>query len=155
MVNIPGITSTAVSYTHLISLTGISFSVSLPKEHLQYNVDQEALTKVVSNLLTNAMKYARSRIMVILDEHLSAEGRTLSICVRDDGPGIPQDECSKVFEPFYQVGNAGNNGSGVGIGLSLVKLLDVYKRQPVAPAICPKILLALEDSSLASAGRPQ
>ena len=106
-----------------ISLTGISFSVSLPKEHLQYNVDQEALTKIVSNLLTNAMKYARTRIMVILDEHLSAEGRTLSLCVRDDGPGIPQEECSKVFEPFYQVGNTGNNGSGVGIGLSLVKLL--------------------------------
>ena len=106
-----------------ISLIGISFSVSLPKEHLQYNVDQEALTKIISNLLTNAMKYARTRIMVILDEHLSAEGRTLSLCVRDDGPGIPQEECSKVFEPFYQVGNTGNNGSGVGIGLSLVKLL--------------------------------
>ena len=106
-----------------ISLTGISFSVSLPKEHLQYNVDQEALTKIISNLLTNAMKYAHTRIMVILDEHLSAEGRTLSLCVRDDGPGIPQEECSKVFEPFYQVGNTGNNGSGVGIGLSLVRLL--------------------------------
>lgn len=122
-VNINRMTEEIIDRFRAISLTGISFSVSLPKEHLQYNVDQEALTKIVSNLLTNAMKYARSRIMVILDEHLSAEGRTLSICVRDDGPGIPQDECSKVFEPFYQVGNAGNNGSGVGIGLSLVKLL--------------------------------
>ena len=54
--------------------------------------------------------------MVIMDEHLSSEGRTLSLCVRDDGPGIPQEECSKVSEPFYQVGNTGNNGSGVGIG---------------------------------------
>ncbi len=87
-----------------ISLTGISFSVSLPKEHLQYNVDQEALTKIVSNLLTNAMKYARTRIMVILDEHLSAEGRTLSLCVRDDGPGIPQEECSKVFRTVLSSG---------------------------------------------------
>ena len=95
-----------------ISLTGISFSVSLPEEHLQYNVDQEALTKIVSNLLTNAMKYARTCIRVIMDEHLSSEGRILSICVRDDGPGIPQEECGKVFEPFYQVGNAGNNGVG-------------------------------------------
>lgn len=68
-----------------ISLTGISFSVSLPEEHLQYNVDQEALTKIVSNLLTNAMKYARTCIRVIMDEHLSSEGRILSICVRDDG----------------------------------------------------------------------
>ena len=58
-----------------ISLTGISFSVSLPKGHLRYNVDQEALTKIVSNLLTNAMKYARTRIMVILDEHLSTVGK--------------------------------------------------------------------------------
>lgn len=106
-----------------ISLTGISFDVSLPKEHLQYNVDQEALTKIVSNLLTNAMKYARTRIMVILDEHSMGDRRTLSLSVRDDGPGIPQEEYSKVFEPFYQGGNAVNNASGVGIGLSLVKLL--------------------------------
>ncbi|HJD74746.1 MAG TPA: response regulator [Bacteroides reticulotermitis] len=106
-----------------ISLTGISFNISLPKEHLQYNIDQEALTKIISNLLANAMKYAHTQIMVILDEYISSEKRTLSICVRDDGPGVPKDEWNKVFEPFYQAGNISNNGSGVGIGLSLVKLL--------------------------------
>lgn len=106
-----------------ISLKGISFSISLPKEHLYYNVDQEALTKIISNLLTNAMKYARTQIMVILDEHLSSEGHTLSVCIRDDGPGVPPDEYSNIFEPFYQAEKTSNNGSGVGIGLSLVKLL--------------------------------
>lgn len=106
-----------------ISLTGISISASLPEEHLQYNVDQEALTKIVSNLLSNATKYARTQIVVILNEHPSTQGRMLTICVRDDGPGIPQDEYTKVFEPFYQAGNTAHTGSGVGIGLSLVKLL--------------------------------
>ncbi|MCI1647011.1 MAG: ATP-binding protein [Bacteroides sp.] len=106
-----------------ISLAGISFSVSLPEKHLEYNVDEEAMTKIISNLLTNAMKFARTQIMIMLDEHLSAEAHILSIRVRDDGPGIPKDECSKVFEPFYQVGNVSNSGSGVGIGLSLVRLL--------------------------------
>ena len=48
------------------------------------------------------MKYARTRIMVIMDEHLSSEGRTLSLCVRDDGPGIPQEECSKVSNRFIR-----------------------------------------------------
>lgn len=106
-----------------ISLTGISISVSLPEKSLQYNIDQEALTKVFSNLLTNAIRYAHTQIMVILDEHVTTTGRILSIRVRDDGPGIPEYEYSKVFEPFYQAANTGNTGSGVGIGLSLVKLL--------------------------------
>lgn len=39
------------------------------------------------------------------------------------GPGIPPDEYNKVFEPFYQAENASNKGVGVGIGLSLVRLL--------------------------------
>lgn len=107
-----------------ISLNGISFGVSLPEKHLIYNVDGEALTKIVSNLLTNAMKYARKSIAVTLSEQLSDEGRMFSFRVRDDGVGIPPEECAKVFEPFYQVDNGRRNTTGgVGIGLSLVKLL--------------------------------
>lgn len=57
-----------------ISLIGISFSVSLPKEHLQYNVDQEALTKIISNLLTNAYE-------ICPHPHYGDFGRT-SVCRR-------------------------------------------------------------------------
>lgn len=121
--DINGLVENVIERFRTISLEGISFSVSLPEKHLLYNVDQEALTKIVSNLLTNAMKYARTSIMVMLDEHLSSDSRTLCLYIRDDGPGIPPDEYNKVFEPFYQAENASNKGVGVGIGLSLVRLL--------------------------------
>lgn len=81
-VNINRMTEEIIDRFRAISLTGISFSVSLPKEHLQYNVDQEALTKVVSNLLTNAMKYARSRIMVIGRAFVRRRTYSFHLCTR-------------------------------------------------------------------------
>ena len=104
------------------STNGLSFNISLPEHELIFNVDKEALTKIISNLLTNAMKYGHTSIAVKAYEKKDDNTRILHIKVADDGPGIPQEEQVKVFEPFYQTEYA-NKKSGVGIGLSLVKLL--------------------------------
>ena len=104
------------------STNGLSFNISLPEHELIFNVDKEALTKIISNLLTNAMKYGHTSIAVKAYEKKDDNTRILHIQVADDGPGIPQEEQVKVFEPFYQTEYA-NKKSGVGIGLSLVKLL--------------------------------
>lgn len=106
-----------------VSLSGVSIEPILPAAHLIYNIDREALTKIVSNLLTNAMKYTRSRITVSLAEKGSDGVRAMEIRVSDDGPGIAPNERQKVFEPFYQAAGGPASGNGVGIGLSLVKLL--------------------------------
>ena len=75
----------------------------------------------MSNLLSNALKYARSEITVSLADIHDRTGRYISIEVKDDGPGIPSEIREKVFEPFFQ--GAAYSGNGFGIGLSLVKLL--------------------------------
>lgn len=102
----------------------ISITADLPDEHLIYSVDSEALIKIVSNLLNNALKFARSVISISMKETIDGNKKYVRICVRDNGPGIEPDEASKIFEPFFQSSKNGSGStSGVGIGLSLVRLL--------------------------------
>jgi signal transduction histidine kinase len=50
------------------------------------------------------------------------EANVLQIAVSDDGPGIPEDEMEKVFEPFYRVeGSRNRNSGGSGLGLSIAR----------------------------------
>lgn len=90
--------------------------MTYPNEHFHADVDKEAITKVLSNLLTNANKYTESRIEVRFQEH--PERQTFSIEVKDNGKGMYEEELKKIFKPFYQ---ASENKPGTGIGLSIVK----------------------------------
>jgi len=75
------------------------------------------LNTVVRNLIDNAIRYSGrgSRVDVKISTH---EERAL-IEVQDNGPGIPESERTKVFDPFYRL--SGNTESGSGLGLSIVK----------------------------------
>ena len=103
-------------FSPTLQQNGVSFSVTYPDEHFHADVDKEALTKVLSNLLTNANKYTQSRIEVRFQEH--PEKQTFSIEVKDNGKGMNEEELKKIFKPFYQ---ASENKPGTGIGLSIVK----------------------------------
>ncbi len=78
--------------------------------------DQEKISRIVFNLLSNALKYtpAGGEIFVSLKD----EGANLRLDVRDTGKGISQDEADQIFERFFQAKGA---ASGTGIGLALVK----------------------------------
>ena len=78
--------------------------------------DQEKISRIAFNLLSNALKYtpAGGEIFVSLKD----EGANLRLDVRDTGKGISQDEADKIFERFFQAKGA---ASGTGIGLALVK----------------------------------
>ena len=78
--------------------------------------DQDKISRIVFNLLSNALKYtpAGGKIFVSLKD----EGANLRLDVKDTGKGISQDEADKIFERFFQAKGA---ASGTGIGLALVK----------------------------------
>lgn len=94
----------------------IRFDVDYPADDLVAMIDQEAVTKVISNLMTNALKYTGD--YVHLSCRLLENGTHFRIEVEDNGLGISPDEKEKIFGAFYQ---ARDNKPGTGIGLNIVK----------------------------------
>jgi signal transduction histidine kinase/ligand-binding sensor domain-containing protein/DNA-binding response OmpR family regulator len=95
----------------------ITFSFVCPDKNFCAVVDQEAITKSVSNLLTNALKYTHDSIVLSCKQR--AADNSFEICVQDNGKGIADSEKERIFDPFYQI--PGSSKQGTGIGLSLVK----------------------------------
>lgn len=84
--------------------------------------DRRAMARVLTNLLTNAAKYAADGKRV----HVSAlpGPRGVVLAVRDFGPGIPREERRRVFAPFYRIGGElTRERPGTGLGLALVRHL--------------------------------
>ncbi len=97
----------------------------LPEQPIFCVADSEAVTKIISNLLTNALKFSKDTIDIFTTEIDRNSKRFVQIAVRDNGPGIPKSERQRIFDTFYQVsdGETPHRKPGVGLGLSLVKML--------------------------------
>jgi PAS domain S-box-containing protein len=80
--------------------------------------DEKLLRNVFINLLTNAIKFSPGKEFVYLT--VKGDENMLTIEVRDDGIGIPEEELEKIFEPFIR-GKAVGSIQGTGLGLSIVK----------------------------------
>ena len=79
----------------------------------------EGLKRCLQNLLDNALRYGRDTEIAIDDA-----SDALTLYVRDRGPGIPEDELERVFEPFYRLEGSRNQGTGgTGLGLSIARNL--------------------------------
>ena len=112
----PLLRSVADNFVSSMKLNGRRLEGSYPDESFTAAIDREAIVKMVSNLLSNANKYARD--CVKLNARLLDDGQHFSIEVSDNGEGISEEDRKRVFEPFFQ---ARNSKAGTGIGLSLVK----------------------------------
>ncbi|MDD3036887.1 hybrid sensor histidine kinase/response regulator transcription factor [Bacteroides sp.] len=89
-------------------------------EQISASVDQEALIKIISNLLTNAIKYSETYIHIRL--WTEKDCFLLSVC--NDGKPIPENMKEEIFKPFIQYKNEQNHLiSGTGIGLALARSL--------------------------------
>ena len=98
----------------------LEFEVHVPSNtNLFVRSDSDSLTKIIGNLLTNALKFAYSKITLKLVKN---QDQSFTISVEDDGLGIPDDKKNLIFDPFYQIQTKEEN-VGTGIGLSLVKHL--------------------------------
>lgn len=84
-------------------------------------IPETAATQLFANLLTNALRYAGGPDKVIELGPLSREG-FCGFFIKDHGPGIPETEKEKVFDPFYR-GAASQGTTGTGIGLAIVRKL--------------------------------
>ncbi|HEY2789467.1 MAG TPA: ATP-binding protein [Gaiellales bacterium] len=84
--------------------------------------DQQRLTQVIINLVSNAIKYNRAGGEVRV-ELACAGGRRSRIAVSDTGPGIAPDLLPQLFTPFERLGAAASGIEGTGLGLALSRRL--------------------------------
>jgi signal transduction histidine kinase len=76
----------------------------------------QALRRCLTNLIANAVKFGTQASVIVED------GAALVIRIRDDGPGIPESELERVFEPFYRLESSRNRDTGgTGLGLSIAR----------------------------------
>ncbi len=116
--NAETISKEEVDFTALVAEECARFNVELEAEIIHVEGDAKLLRRLVRNLLENAQRYGSASIDVSL-KPLDAKTIQLDIC--DRGPGIPESERKKIFEPFYRLPGARERDGGVGLGLSLVK----------------------------------
>lgn len=115
------IKKTCARFSEAIIDKDIDFQLNLGKAEIIAHVDAEAIRKILSNLLGNAIKYANSKVSVSLETN----GETFKLFVQNDGEIIPAHLSKKIFEPFFRVSGVENqNGTGIGLALahSLSKL---------------------------------
>ncbi|MBL0149468.1 MAG: histidine kinase [Ideonella sp.] len=113
----------AVQTTHeLFRERGCEVSVQLPdgspQETPSLYADHDRLIQVMINLLSNAAKFVpqgQGRVQVAL--HCTAQGATVT--VQDNGPGVPPEQQTLVFEKFRQGGAAEHRPQGTGLGLPI------------------------------------
>ncbi len=103
--------------------------------HCRYHCKPQAMLRALTNIVANAAKYGE-HATVSLQE---IRGVGFSIEVHDDGPGIPDAEKAKVFEPFYRTAEARESDrQGMGLGLSIARsivlahggTIELRDRQP-------------------------
>ncbi|MFD0767086.1 PAS domain S-box protein [Mucilaginibacter lutimaris] len=78
--------------------------------------DKERIGQVITNLVSNAIKYSPQSNRIIISTE--RDDKMVTVCVEDFGIGIPDDKCGKVFEQFYRVsGSKQHTFPGLGLGL--------------------------------------
>jgi signal transduction histidine kinase len=87
--------------------------------------DRDRLGQVVTNLLTNAIKYSLGTDPI--DVLVASTPETLTISVRDYGVGIPPEQQSRIFERFYRAQNPAQ-ASAPGFGMGLYISREIVKR---------------------------
>ncbi len=103
-----------------MKVQGQSLQLQLPDSPVISSLDQSKISKVMMNLLGNALKYAKSEVIIRLEQ----EEDTFSISVIDDGPGVPESERERIFDVYYQIaGDVTAANLGTGLGLSYAKML--------------------------------
>jgi NtrC-family two-component system sensor histidine kinase KinB len=100
---------------------GLILRSELPPGLPRLFADSGKMTRVVANLVDNALKYSPSGSQIVISAYLEDESCVL-VSISDQGPGIPEDYRQKIFERFSQVPGMRGRRRGTGLGLTFCKL---------------------------------
>jgi ligand-binding sensor domain-containing protein/signal transduction histidine kinase len=114
-------------FTQVAAEKKINFTFESAEKDIPVYFDPHQLEIVITNLLSNALKFTPQEGNVSVTINLD-ENETVSIVVSDDGIGIPNESQDKIFTDFYQAdsGTVKNTGSGIGLAFSK-SLVELHK----------------------------
>lgn len=95
----------------------ISINSKLKADMIKVYGDEEKLSRAITNIITNCIRYASSSVMIDLEVK---ENSTLELTISDDGPGFEANELPNVFDRFYK-GKKGNYGLGLSISKNIIE----------------------------------
>lgn len=127
------------TYTDFLAVAkkrNLDYTIELPAVDTYLYADEEALNKIFTNLVDNAVKYASQKIQIRL---LSQENNKteLTVEIENDGLAIPDEMKEKIFEPFVRLKES-QKRQGTGIGLALAKSLTELHKGKLYVQISPK-----------------
>lgn len=112
-------------FTNEAASKGIRMQTEQTQDEKLYSFPSDALEKILSNLIGNAVKYSPGGSEIYVTSQIREQ--EIIIVVKDTGPGIPEKEQKKIFRRFFR-GKQAADVNGTGIGLSIVKeLVDLSK----------------------------
>lgn len=112
-------------FTSLAKQKGLKFLLNVPAQDFYAHINREAFTKIISNLLNNAVKYAETYVHIFLEVDDSEENKKFHLRTINDGVIIPDEMKEEIFKPFVRFNEKddGRVTAGTGIGLALSRSL--------------------------------
>jgi signal transduction histidine kinase len=103
----------------------IDVSCEFGEDPCMVRADSDRIEEVVINLLDNALKFTPEGGAIVMESAV-ADGLAL-VTVRDNGPGVPEEDRERVFERFFTADRAHTTGKGTGLGLSISqKIIELH-----------------------------
>lgn len=117
-------------YARQFEVTDLNWNLQVPEEteELKVQGDKERLKQVLTNLITNALKYTEEGRVTL---GVMEEPERVIVFVEDTGPGIPREYQSRIFERFFRIDkDRSRSVGGTGLGLAIVKhILSAHESQ--------------------------
>ncbi|MGH2725276.1 MAG: HAMP domain-containing sensor histidine kinase [Actinomycetota bacterium] len=128
----------------------VRLSVSIDPPGLRAHGDPERIHQVVANLLENAVRHSPEDGEVVVATR--AHRDLVRIEVRDQGPGIPEEEAERVFERFYRGATGESVRGGTGLGLAIARwIVDLHggdiRAEPNVPHGCRMVVALPKDGA--------
>lgn len=112
---------TFLNFKTMAKKKNLSYTLTLPPRDIFIDADPDALQKILTNLISNAVKYATKTVIISI--HIPETTAThINIQIQNDGFIIPAQASEQIFEPFYRLRETSRQ-KGTGIGLALARSL--------------------------------
>lgn len=102
-------------------VVGIALKYEPPEKEIYIRADEELVSRIIQNLISNALKHTSEGICVTLS--IRQEGEECILCVADNGPGIRKKDINRIFDKFFQAAlRTDGRKYGVGMGLTFCRM---------------------------------